>query len=246
MRIPRCLFILKRWFPWLKHAWYRANAMRDYRMPVRDSYSQHGEDFWIAQQLQDVDISQFTYVDVGANHPTMINNTYLFYRQGISGISVEPNMDLAALHRKYRGRDYVLNLGCSDTADLLVFKHAGASVLSGFVDDNVIPDSQNASGVYEFLPVFTVDHLVERVLRNEKPILLLSVDTEGHDAKVLAGATKTLDRTLFVCVETNTDEDRKQVEQMLGNRFELVRSQGCNSIFKNTNTQLQTSRPQSP
>jgi hypothetical protein len=65
-------------------------AARDALSPVRESYAQHGEDRYIRQQLSGVDLTSGIYVDIGANQPTQISNTYLFYRAGGSGVAIEP------------------------------------------------------------------------------------------------------------------------------------------------------------
>jgi hypothetical protein len=45
------------------------------------------------------------YVDVGANHPKFGSNTYRLYRQGWSGLVIEPNPEFAQTFRLLRPRD---------------------------------------------------------------------------------------------------------------------------------------------
>ena len=71
---------------------------------IRLSFSQFGEDLLLEHLLP----NKGFYIDVGANHPVTHSNTWLFYRNGWRGIVVEPNPDLAALHRKRRPADVVL------------------------------------------------------------------------------------------------------------------------------------------
>ena len=48
------------------------------------------------------------------------------------------------------------------------------------------------------VPTYTLDTYVERMVEDEGPVNVLSIDTEGHDFDVLFGATSTLDRTHFL------------------------------------------------
>ncbi|MEZ5194836.1 MAG: hypothetical protein R2764_00075 [Bacteroidales bacterium] len=83
-------------------------------LPIRSSYSQHGEDKFIVETLLGYNLEGSLYIDVGANHPSSISNTYLLYRKGYSGIIIEPNKELVRLFRIFRKRDIALMLGCSD------------------------------------------------------------------------------------------------------------------------------------
>ena len=51
------------------------------------------------------------YVEVGAYHPKLFSNTYLFYKKGWRGICIEPNPRMKALFRLARPRDLFLNFG---------------------------------------------------------------------------------------------------------------------------------------
>ena len=64
-----------------------------YAIRQRDSYSQHGEDKLVRQLLEKLNLKDLLYVDIGANHPIKISNTYLLYRNGMRGIVIEPNRD---------------------------------------------------------------------------------------------------------------------------------------------------------
>lgn len=70
---------------------------------VRTSYGQHGEDAAIQALLKWV--HHGTYVDLGAYHPTLYSNTYALYRQGWSGIVIDPNSDFKPLYTLLRPRD---------------------------------------------------------------------------------------------------------------------------------------------
>ena len=58
------------------------------------SFSQAGEDLIVKFTLQFLGNPSITYLDIGANHPVRLNNTYLFYLMGCKGVLVEPNASL--------------------------------------------------------------------------------------------------------------------------------------------------------
>src|SRR6266700_3989274 len=74
-------------------------------------YAQAGEDIILASLFYRLNIEKPTYLDIGANHPAFISNTYYFYLRGSRGVCIEPNPRLFEKIRKVRPYDNVLNIG---------------------------------------------------------------------------------------------------------------------------------------
>ena len=201
-------------------AWYHA------MQPTKRSYSQHGEDVVIADFLSKFELSGSVYVDVGANHPSDISNSYLLYRKGFNGIIVEPNQELAGLFKKFRPKDIALAIGCSNENAILPFHVSKTPVLSSFANTR-------EANVYKtlYLPVIRLDDAIRHLEFDF--ISLLSIDVEGLNYEVLQGARNTIDRALLICLEYDTEEDRQKFSQVLGDGFELYREMGCNLLFVN-------------
>jgi hypothetical protein len=53
-------------------------------LPRKKTYASDGEDYILLELLASYDLGQAVYVDVGANDPVFMSNTYLFYRHGIT------------------------------------------------------------------------------------------------------------------------------------------------------------------
>jgi FkbM family methyltransferase len=195
--------------------------------PVRVTYSQHGEDKYILEFLEQYDLKGTVYIDVGANHPSDISNSYLLYRNGHNGIVVEPNQELIGLFRRFRKRDIPLMIGCSNENTILPFHISKTPVLSSFSD---IRDSN----VYKtnYLPVMRLDDAVRNLTFDF--ISLLSIDVEGLNYEVLEGAKTCIDKSLLICVEYDTDEDKQRYMTLLEPKFQLNQLFGCNMIFVNT------------
>jgi FkbM family methyltransferase len=196
---------------------------RDACLPAR-SYAQHGEESALQALLPRRPSAEVTYIDVGANQPTRLSNTYWLYRQGYSGIAVEPDPLLAALWRSIRPRDLFLCAGCGETPGVTSFGVARASVnsstqLAGSEAVRIIP-----------VPITTVDQVAQ--LKPGVPVVLLSVDVEGLECGVLRGASMTLPRTAIALIEENglkAEIDRL----LLPHGFSLVDRVGCNLLYKN-------------
>lgn len=194
---------------------------------IRDSYSQHREDAFIWQILQRYNLEGSVYIDIGANHPTDISNTYLLYRNGLRGLVVEPNRELLNLFSRFRKGDILLPIGCSNINAVMPFHVSKTPVVSSF-------EAESAVNVYrtEYLPVMRADEAFSRF--SFSFVNLFSIDVEGLNKEVLEGATETIKRSLIVCIEFDSPEEKKEIIQIMGEGFELLQTFGCNMIFLNS------------
>ena len=76
------------------------------------AFGQNGEDALIHALLRG--IKKGTYVDVGAYNPILYSNTYGLYREGWSGVTIDPNPAMGAQHRILRPRDTFVLSGVSN------------------------------------------------------------------------------------------------------------------------------------
>lgn len=204
-----------------------AVAARDTVINKR-TYSQHGEDLRLVALLSAFDLRQGLYVDVGANHPTDISNTFAFYRQGLCGIVIEPNPELAHLFSVFRPRDIVLPIACSEQPGVATFTISKTPVLSSL-------DEANAGPVWKKIrvPLLPLDTVIRDVAPTWIP--LLSVDVEGHSGAVLRGAKATLRKTYLACIEASegTDEEKQVRAALTEAGFSTVERVGCNLLAIN-------------
>lgn len=178
-------------------------AWHDHLSPSKKSYSQAGEDEIIEKLLEDFDPNEAMYLDIGANHPTRLSNTYGLYRKGLRGISVEPNTKLLAMHKRMRPRDEQIAVACGKAPAVLHFQHAASHVLSGFAEGAMKTKDFRRS---ELMPILTVDLIMQAY--PDKEIALLSIDVEGFDFEVIQGAVESLKRTKVVCIEGKESDER--------------------------------------
>jgi FkbM family methyltransferase len=218
--------LLINYFPGLgkyKRYWV---AMVNSMAATKESYSQHKEDKFIWETLQQFNLKGSVYIDVGANHPTDISNTYLLYRKGLQGIIVEPNEELIHLFKKFRNRDIPLQIGCSNTNTILQFNISRTPVVSSF-------STGNATDVYKslYLPVMRLDDAVKNL--EISFVSFYSIDVEGLNYEVSQGSTETIQKSLLICIEIDKDEEQQKMAGLLGDNFEFLKKFGCNLLYLN-------------
>ncbi|MBP9663349.1 MAG: FkbM family methyltransferase [Pyrinomonadaceae bacterium] len=170
------------------------------------TYSQAGEDRLLSFLFNSFDKSKISYLDIGTNHPFMGNNTYLFYRNGGSGVCVEPNSELSKLIRKLRPRDTCLNIGVGEREnDVVDFYLMSSHGLSTFSKEDA--EELDAAGKYKIkdvqkIPVRTVNSIIEENF--DVPIDLVSIDVEGWNEEIVRSFDFSKNRPFCFCVETIT------------------------------------------
>ena len=200
----------------------------------KNSYSQHGEDVFILRILNHFNLNDnqsFLYVDIGANHPIKISNSYLLYKSGMRGVIVEPNYNLCKLYASIRPGDVALNVGIGSVSGIVRFlmtsSHARNSFNSNgdFLTENNIKIFSN-----NYIPVLSLDNLFTEF--NQK-ISFLSIDVEGMEVLTLKGAHKVLSETYFLCIEMNSKRERDEILTELKDRFGILKVIGANCIMYN-------------
>lgn len=179
------------------------------------SYSQCGEDIIVSYVLDCIGIKKPSYIDIGAHHPIYINNTYLFYRKGSSGVCIEPDAALYKEILKKRPRDMCLNIGITtqnnkianfymmNEKSLSTFSRVEAMRLEKMVNKKIVSIKR--------IPVHTVNDIIKNNF-NKTPNIL-SIDIEGLDLLVLKSLDFKLYKPEVVVAETLTySEDKKEAK----------------------------------
>jgi len=162
----------------------------------KNSYSQGGEDLILVKLLGNKPKGFF--IDVGANDPELLNNTYLFYRKGWSGVNFEPIPELAEKFRRKRDRDIVITKAMSNFKGEAVFSTGikEYEVNSSLLSVN-LPKQKNIT-----VEVDTLENILDQLGIQE--IDFISIDTEGTEVDVLEGLNLSKYRPKFILAEYNT------------------------------------------
>ena len=167
------------------------------------SFSQSGEDLIVAQLLHMVGIETPSYLDIGANEPILLNNTYHFYRRGCRGVCVEPNPRLFRRLRRVRRHDKCLLAGVSDEADPAArFYRMSAHTLGTFSREEAAGYERLGYPIVEEVPVpvFTPATILEKHFTRCPEFV--SLDAEGVDLAILRAWDFARHRPAVFCIET--------------------------------------------
>ncbi len=197
-------------------------------------YAQSGEDLILAQLFFKLDILHPTYLDIGANHPMYISNTYYFYMRGSKGVCIEPNPYLYQKIKKVRPRDTVLNVGIGITgesaADFYLFpEHAhGLSTFSKEEAEYWQHTGMKKVGKIQYekviqVPLQTINTVIGDNFQQTPDFI--SIDVEGLDLQILQSLDFEAYAPLVLCVETLA-YDEQQREHKKDNIIEYVKSKG--------------------
>lgn len=149
------------------------------------SYGQNGEDVILFRALGH--LSEGSYIEVGANDPTVDSISHAFYERGWSGITVEPVHSYAERSRIERPRDTVIEAAISpDPTGSVLLHQIPDTGLSTLIDD--IGELHRQGGwpvVNQTVAARRLDDVLEEAGWRDREINFMVVDTEGSERTVL-------------------------------------------------------------
>ena len=164
------------------------------------SYGQNREDVVLWRALGSLPHGR--YVEVGANDPTTDSISRFFYDSGWSGLTIEPDPELAARHRAERPRDTMVEGVVSSrgaTALLHRFVGTGLSTLEDSIGDEHVARGRVAEDID--VASFRLDQVVADHGLDTGDVHFLIVDVEGAEADVLSTVHLTTWRPWILVIE---------------------------------------------
>ncbi len=204
-----------------------------------ESFSQAGEDMIVRFFLRYRQIAEMTYLDVGANDPIELSNTYYFYLRGFRGVLVEPNVSLCDRLRAVRPEDTTLaagiGVGGGTEADYYVMNFHGLNTFSKEEAEHQVEASEGRISIKEVLkmPLRDINEVMSRHFKGAPTFL--SVDTEGMDLAILKSIDFTRYRPKVICAETlvsSTTKTRPEITEFMAAQNYVARGGSfVNTIF---------------
>lgn len=194
--------------------------------PSVQSYSQWSEDLDIWKFFGHAREGMF--LEAGANHPTLLSQTYLLETQGWHGVLVEPVPECAALLRQHRPNSRVFEnaLGApSQRGPLKISIPDGMSELAGAVGEG--------SAVGEGCRVIDVELVtLDDVLAEAGCTRLdfLSLDMEGMELAAMQGLDFERYRPGFILIEDRNENLDKHL-YLKSKGYKLVFRRGSNNWY---------------
>ena len=167
------------------------------------------------------------FVDVGANDPKAISQTWHLEQSGWTGILIEPQPDLAQQLREQR-RARVFACACSspeNAGKMLPFQVSG---IHSSLNLDFFVAGMRKSDLIE-VPVRTLDDILTEA-NAPSPIDLMSIDVESHEIEVLNGLTLPRWRPRLILIEDLAFDLR--IHKLLQSRgYKWVRRTGLNGWY---------------
>jgi FkbM family methyltransferase len=174
-------------------------------------------------------------VDVGANDGFYSSNSYPFIKRGWRAVLIEPHPGAFAQARQLHAnnpRVTMLNLACSD--------HPGEMVLNLFAADEggshsaLSSDEPHPHAGQTVARTITVQvATLETLLEQQgvsKEFGLLSVDTEGHDYRVIRGLNLSRFRPRVIITENYVNDELKSA-YLREHGYRVCRNLECDTVW---------------
>jgi FkbM family methyltransferase len=205
---------------------------------VKNYYSQNGEDLIlidIIRKLKFPQSEQF-YLDIGANHPKELSNSYLFYQNGFSGVLVEPDPLLAKALLKERPNDKIIHagIGPNSVQDFYIMSNHTLNTFSKEEADNYCKMDIGYS-VKSTLKIELLD--INTVIKNNFSTYpeIISIDVEGYEMKILDTFDFKKYKPAIFCIETYSWRENRIVTEiinlMTNSGYKVYITLGANTIF---------------
>ena len=211
-------------------------------MCAQKFYSQNGEDYLVWKFF--AGRTHGFYVDVGGFDGVHLSNTYFFEKKGWSGICVEPHPSYFPLCQKSRPQATCLNVACTAHADMekVEFFVEDMGLLSGTNVSTRVDDIRQRykdrgltfDGLQrEVVQAATLSNILEEHLPLDVNLDYLSIDVEGGELDVLAGANIPRYRPRVIVVEADSPEARRKLNNYMKEEFGYImaRHVGSNVFF---------------
>ena len=175
----------------------------DLNMLMKTTYSQSGEDAILAYlfAVLGIPFAKCTYLDLGANRPKEMSNTYFFYEQGATGTLIEANPALIPALQKERSGDVILNRCIAPkSGDVIPFHVMNVDGLSTPEDVTELLANNPDLKLLETVNVETVSVNDLFAQMHAVPVFV-NIDIEGMEMEILRSIDFTKYRPLVLILE---------------------------------------------
>lgn len=181
-----------------------------------------GLDRWIANYfIENGEIEKGVMIDIGAYHPTYLNNSYFFEKNGWDTYCIEANPKMIEELKKVRKNviPYAVSDANEDNCDFIIvngkwdkFGQAGGT---GFHSD-----INRTDAISEVIKVrkITLDRLLETEIKVDK-IDVISMDVEGHELHILNGFDIARWKPKIMIIENFSEDSVKERFQSIRKRL---------------------------
>ena len=182
-----------------------AFQQNQFKLFNKKTYSQAGEDaiLMYACAMLGIPFEDCNYLDLGANQPVEMSNTYFFYERGARGVLLEANPLLIPELKKQRSGDTVLNQAVTDkSGETVTFHILNLDGLSKIGDISDILEANPDAKLEKSIEIKTIcyNDIIETYFDKKAPVIL-NLDIEGLEMQILQSMNLNVYRPLFMIIE---------------------------------------------
>jgi FkbM family methyltransferase len=208
-------------------------AFREVVSAKRTFYSLEGEDI-VLNNIFNNQAKGF-YIDIGANHPKMHSNTYLFYKKGWRGINVDAAPGSMNMFNIFRSRDINIEKPVSDKIEKLKYYMFDQSRVNSFSES--LAKERTETTPYKIIDIVEIEtSTLKKILDEHLPentvIDFISIDVEGYDFNVLLSNDWEKYIPRVIVIEELESVDKGSSPSIYG----FLTSKGYNLIAKTGNS----------
>lgn len=201
-----------------------------YYGPFFNSFSQFGEDIVLSEIFKKKK-NPGSFIDIGANHPKDLNNTYRLYMEGWRGVNVEPGLKMFNALLETRPEDVNLQIGIGKVAGKAIFYEMDVDSVSTFNKKEAVNGQYQKNIVSKNeVEIKTLKNIFEDHF-DGVPVDLISIDVEGNNFEVLEGNDWGKYRPSFILIEMPCEERLEIIPYLYQKGYYLIFDNSLNGIF---------------
>ncbi len=167
------------------------------------SYAQEGEDRILMRYFAGK--KKGFYLDIGAHHPKLYSNTFLFYNQGWNGINIDAMPGSMDIFNKQRPRDINIEAAISKTTEKLPFYIFSDKALNTFSKELADQREDRSKKHYlvetKIITTNPLSEILDQNLPEGQYIDFMTLDIEGYDLNALESMNLAKYRPELILVE---------------------------------------------
>jgi FkbM family methyltransferase len=201
------------------------------------TFSQCGEDRIVSHLFSRLlGIDAPTFLDIGANDPVILNNSYYFSSAGCKGVLIEPDPTLYKKIVAKRPRDKCLNVGIGDSeqdaADFFIFEPPEFNTFSAESASDYQAHGMKLLRTIS-IPLRSINQIISENFDSAPNFI--SLDAEGFDERIIRSMDFTKHRPEVFCIETvdySTQEKIVGIQNLMIERgYSVYADTYINTIF---------------
>jgi len=189
------------------------------------SFSQFGEDRILLEYFESIGISRGIFLEIGANHPTQLSQTWLLEQNGWTGFLIEPLPEMAAMLTKQRPNSKVFESAVSSAEKR---GQAYLIVKEDQAESELVFDRPTNDCAFQPVPVRTIDDVLSEA--GCQRIDFLSIDIEGMEIPALTAFDFDRYRPALILIEDHC-QDLTKHRFLTSKGYKVVNRCGCNNWY---------------